>query len=313
MRGADQAPGPIRGDDRTEPSAGPARDDQQQTPARAARRMWTLFEPVHSVTYFSAEARSAFEEAGLRGFWRGYFAGRSAPLGRVPAAPVTASFFTFAPAMVSRALPAVWDLISPDEALAVRQAGAVAALRRLLPGVDVSTAADLIAAAVTGLNCEGRVLAAANAALALPDEPVARIWQCATLLREHRGDGHFATLVAAGLDGCESLALKAASGISRELVQPLRGWTDEEWEAANDRLAKRGLLTTDGLATPDGTAFSASIEDRTDEAAARPWHDLDLAGELIAALTPIAEACAAEMPYPNPIGMRAGRAGVVRR
>jgi len=271
--------------------------------------MWTLFEPVHVVTYFSAEARSTFEEAGLRGFWRGYFAGRSAPLGTVAAAPVTASFFTFAPAMVSRALPAVWELISPDKALSARAAGAVAALRRLLSGADVSIAADLMAAAVADLDCPGRVLAAANEALALPDEPVARMWQCATLLREHRGDGHFATLVAADIDGCESLALQAANGISRELVQPLRGWTDQEWDAAVARLADRGLLTSDGEATPEGTAFRASIEDRTDEAAARPWRDPDLVAKLIAALTPIAEACAAELPHPNPIGLRAGRVG----
>jgi hypothetical protein len=276
--------------------------------ARVARRMWTLFEPVHVVTYFTAEARSAFEHAGLRGFWRGYFAGRSAPLGPASAAPVTASFFTFAPRMVSRALPAVWEMISPDEALAVRQAGAVAALRRVLADADVSIAADLMAAAVANLDCPGRVLAAANAALALPDEPVARMWQCATLLREHRGDAHFATLVAADIDGCESLALQAARGISRELVQPLRGWTDEEWDAAIARLADRGLLGSDGAATPDGTAFSAAIEERTDEAAARPWRDPDLSAKLTSALTPIAEACAAEMPFPNPIGMRAGRA-----
>jgi len=275
---------------------------------RVARRMWTLFEPVHSVTYFTAEARLAFEDAGLRGFWRGYFAGRSAPLGPVSAAPVTASFFTFAPGMVSRALPAIWELISPDEALAVRQAGAVSALRRLLADADVSIAADLMAAAVADIDCPGRVLAGANAVLALPDEPVARMWQCATLLREHRGDGHFATLVAADIDGCESLALQAANGISRELVQPLRGWTDEEWDAAIARLADRGLLTGDGAATPEGTAFSASIEKHTDEAAARPWRDLELVAKLTAELTPISEACAAEMPFPNPIGMRAGRA-----
>src|SRR5256885_422912 len=43
------------------------------------RHMWTLFEPIHDVTYFHPAARAAFEEAGLRGFWRGYFAGRAAP------------------------------------------------------------------------------------------------------------------------------------------------------------------------------------------------------------------------------------------
>jgi len=114
--------------------------------ARAARRMWTLFEPVHVVTYFCAEALSAFTGAGLRGFWRGYFAGRAAPLGRVGPAPVTASFFNFAPSMVARALPGVWELITPEDALAVRSAGAVSALRRLLDGEMRSAIAAAIAA-----------------------------------------------------------------------------------------------------------------------------------------------------------------------
>jgi len=51
----------------------------------AARAMWTMFEPAHDVTYFTPEALQAFTEAGLRGYWRGYFAGRSAPLGAAPA------------------------------------------------------------------------------------------------------------------------------------------------------------------------------------------------------------------------------------
>ena len=109
-----------------------AQTGAEMSASQVARRMWTLFEPIHAMTYFAAEARAAYEEAGLRGFWRGYFAGRSAPLGRASAAPVTASFYTFAPQMVGRALPDVWDLITPDQALAVREAGAVAALSRVL-------------------------------------------------------------------------------------------------------------------------------------------------------------------------------------
>ena len=77
--------------------------------------MWTLFEPIHAVTYFAPQARSAYEKAGLRGFWRGYFAGRAAPLGAAGAAVVTASFFNFAPAFVARAVPGVWEQsFSPD-------------------------------------------------------------------------------------------------------------------------------------------------------------------------------------------------------
>jgi hypothetical protein len=272
--------------------------------SQVARRMWTLFEPVHAVTYFAAEARAAFEAAGLRGFWRGYFAGRSAPLGPVTAAPAAASFYPFAPQMVSRALPAVWDLITPDQALATREEGAVAALNRLLGGVtDAATvAADMLAIAASGLDCSGRVLGGANAALPVPAEPLARLWHAATVLREHRGDGHFAALLAADIDGCESVVLRAGIDLPRTTIQPLRGWTDEQWAAAAGRLTERGLVGSDGAATPSGAALRAEIEATTDVVAARPWRDEEFAADLAEVLYPIALACSAEVPAPNPVG-----------
>src|SRR5271155_1515897 len=158
--------------------------------------MWTLFEPIHAVTYFAPEARAAFEEAGLRGYWRGYFAGRAAPLGPAEAAVGTASFFNFSPAFVGRAVPAVWELITPQDALAARLAGAVAALRVLLAGREAEAAqtADLLWLAIAELDFSGRVLAAANAALPVPDGEsagLARLWPAATLLPELRGGRHF--------------------------------------------------------------------------------------------------------------------------
>ena len=49
------------------------------------------------------------------------------------------------------------------------------------------------------------------------------------------------------------------------------------------------------------------MEDATDRAAARPWARLgaDATAELAAALTPLAKACAAALPYPSPIGVPA--------
>jgi hypothetical protein len=281
--------------------------------ADAARQMWVLAEPVHAVTYFSDEGRAAFAEAGLRGFWRGYFASRAAPLGPVGPAPVIASFFTFAPAMVTRALPAVWDLAGPAEALAARSAGATAALRRLLDeagddlSAQVSQAADGLSAALAGVNCAGRVLAAANAALPVPDEPLARLWQAATVLREHRGDGHFAALVAAGLDGCEATVLRACLDGNREVLQPVRGWTDQEWDQATGALASRGWIAADGSVTPAGRDAHREVEAVTDRAAARPWYQLGPGGtaELAGLLAPIARACRAALPFPNPIGLPA--------
>lgn len=284
--------------------------------------MWSLFEPVHIVSYFAAEPREAFEQAGLRGYWRGYFAGRAAPLGEAPAAAVTAAFFSFAPTMVARAVPGIWTLITPAEALAVRQAGAVAALRRLLGDAGIApalagAAAGRLATVAARLEPGGHVLGAANADLPVPDEPLARLWHAATVLREHRGDGHAAALVAADIDGTEALALRAgldlaaggahsreSGGWTRDQLQPTRGWTDADWDAAVRRLAGRGLLHPDGAATAAGAALYQRIEDATDRAAARPWSALpaEQAAELADLMRPIARACAAVLPFPHPAG-----------
>ncbi|MFF2849374.1 hypothetical protein ACFVT5_24035 [Streptomyces sp. NPDC058001] len=271
------------------------------------RALWTLFEPVHAVTYFAPEAAAAFEGAGLRGFWRGYFAGRAAPFGAVGAPQVTAAFFSFAPSMVARALPSVWELTDPEGALEARRTGARDALRRLLAGLDaeVERAAALLAPYATGLDSAGRVLAGANAALPVPGAPLDLLWHSTTLLREHRGDGHVAALVAAGLDGCETLALRAGTDLPRTELQPYRGWTHEEWDAAAGRLTDRGLLTGDGRATPAGRDLLAGVERATERAAARAWPGLDpeAAAELRSTLAPLARAAARTLRFPNPIGV----------
>jgi hypothetical protein len=151
------------------------------------------------------------------------------------------------------------------------------------------------------------VLAAANMALAAPDEPYGRLWHAATVLREHRGDGHVAALVAAGVGGGESLVLRAGLDIPRQSLQPVRGWTDEQWEQARSRLVARGWLDGAGVITAEGKRRYQEIEDVTDAVAAQPWSGLD-AGS-IALLEPLAAVCAAQMPSPNPIGLSTGSSG----
>ncbi|MER6139720.1 hypothetical protein ABT174_06650 [Streptomyces sparsogenes] len=277
------------------------------SPAATARAMWPLFEPIHAVTYFAPEALAAYEDAGLRGFWRGYFAGRAAPLGPVGPEPVVAAFFGFAPAMVARALPAVWALAAPERALELRRAGATAALSRLLAGYEheVERAAEALAPLAAGLDHAGRVLAAANSSAAFPTHPAGRLWHAATLLREHRGDGHVAALVAAGLDGCETLALRAAVDLPRAELQPYRGWTDEEWEAAERRLLERDLVAPDGSATDAGRDLLRTVEAATDRAAERPWRTLgpEEVARLAGLLRPLAAACNTALRFPNPMGL----------
>jgi hypothetical protein len=281
--------------------------------AHAARSMWTLFEPIHAVTYFAPEARSAYEQAGLRGYWRGYFAGRAAPLGPAGAAVVTASFYTFAPAFVARAIPAVWELITPEQALRTRTAGAVEALGALLGGrePEVAAAAGLLWQAAGELDCAGRVLAAANVALDQGSSALTRLWQAATVLREHRGDGHFAALTAADIDGCEAVALRCRMDLRRESLQPVRGWTDQEWDGALSRLADRGWVGADGELTSAGRDAHVAVEAATDHAAARPWTRLgpEVTADVVKVLTPLALACASVLPYPSPVGVPAPGTG----
>ncbi|WP_371483024.1 hypothetical protein [Kitasatospora sp. NBC_00315] len=275
-----------------------------------ARALWWLFEPVHAVTYFSPEGRAAYEAAGLRGSWRGYFAGRAAPLGAVDAPPVTAAFFSFAPSMVERALPDVWSRATPEAALAARTTGAAAALERLLEHVkpeQIERVTDRLERAAAELDCAGRVLAAANAALPRPEGVLGRLWQATTVMREHRGDGHVAALVGAGLDGCEALVVRCSLDVRRDSMQPYRGWTDEEWDAATERLVERGWLTGRGTITECGRIRHQSLEAATDLAAARVWEGCRRAelDRLVEDLRPISAICRTALPPINPIGLPA--------
>jgi hypothetical protein len=281
-----------------------------------ARRMWRVFEPVHAVTYFAPEVAEAFGACGLKGFWMGYFAGRAAPLGPVEPAVVEATFYNFAPARVRRAIPDAWRFADRHRVLDARVQATVGALRRLLPDTEeaAARAAGLARRVVESLDLDGRPLAAANAELPLPDEPMAALWQLCTVLREHRGDGHVAALVDAELDGCESHVTVAGAGtVPRQVLQGARGWSDEDWEAAAERLRQRGLLDADGVLTEAGRALRASVEATTDRLARRPWEQLgsELTEELHGLLEPMAQALhrAGALPVVNPMGLPAPASG----
>jgi hypothetical protein len=260
-----------------------------------ARRAWFGLEAIHGVVYFAPEAADAFKAIGLKGFWMGYFASRAAPLGVVPADVVEATFFGFAPAMVRRSIPDAWSFADPGAVLDARRTAAGAALRRILGDVDVAEAAALARDAATAAPVSGRTLFAAHRALPWPDEPLLALWHAATLLREHRGDGHVAALVTAGLDGLDAHVLQVLEGgIPRATLQGNRGWSDDEWAASEERLRGRGDLG----------ALKLAVEDATDVAASRPYDDID--GErLCRLLEPLRAAIVAGggIPVPNPMGV----------
>lgn len=259
--------------------------------AISVRRLGTLVESIHAIVYFAPEPQSAYAALGLRGYWRGYFASRAAPLGRAGPELVTALFGGFAPAMVARSLPEVWTVAAPEQVQAARLGGATAALRRLVGAEHTSTiaaAADLTGRCVQSLPLPGRPMAAAQAGLARPGDPLAALWHDCTVLREHRADGHLAAVAVAGLEWPDPHLLQGAQVDVRQ--QEYRGWDDDAWQRAAERTRGRDL---------------GEVEKLTDELSAPAFDPLDAAelNELAELLAPLARLTSGQIPYPNAMAL----------
>jgi hypothetical protein len=276
-------------------------------PESLARRLYELVEPIAVVTYMEEEPTAAVMALGLPGMWDAYFAGRAAPLGRdVPAGVVHALFYSFAPGEVARHLPRVWDLITPEAAIAAREQGSVASLRRILgdlaDGAGVARAADLLIRAGTSAPTEGRALYAALRTVPLPSDPVARLWHGANLLREHRGDGHIAALVSEGVGGTEAHVLHAlAEGMPAEDFGRVSHLPKPQLAAVVEGMRTRGLIGADGWLTEAGRQTKERVESRTDRLAA-PAYDVlepEELDHLIVDLEPLAAVIQAALVPPG--------------
>ncbi len=260
-----------------------------------ARRMFRLVEPIAVVTYQADEPTDALMALGHRNVWDAYFAGRAAPLGLVPAEVVHALFYNFAEGEAARHIPRVWDTAPPEAAIAAREQGSVAALRRILgdlaedPGV--ARAAELATKAATSAPTEGRVMYAAVRTLPLPEEPLTRLWHAANLLREHRGDGHIAALVAEGIGGTEAHVLHALfEGMPAEKFGRIHHLPAAQLAAVVDGMRARGLVDDSRRLTDAGRETKERVESLTDDLAAPAYDILERSelDQLIADLEPLA-------------------------
>ena len=238
-----------------------------------ARTIAKLFGTFHNISYYAPEMK-AFADVGLPEYWRAYMAYRSAPMGRVPASVVESTFYNFAPTHVLAAVPSAWDTTTEDQVLELRDRCIDQALHRALGHVDgdaLLEASDLALTPILACDAGARPLFAAHRELPIPDTPLLRLWFTATLWREHRGDGHNIALASAGIDGVECHVLLAAKGVGEQsIIEKIRGWSLEEWDAAQARLVHRGLLTESGEFTGKGRQLRADIESDTDRLAAQP-------------------------------------------
>ncbi|WP_443678283.1 SCO6745 family protein, partial [Mycolicibacterium gadium] len=139
--------------------------------------------------------------------------------------------------------------------------------------------------------------------------PLAALWHAATLLREHRGDGHIAALVSEGISGRESNVFHVGAGaVPADFIKRSRDYSDEEWDSCVRSLHERGLLTGTGALTDAGRALKEHVETRTDSLSLRALDALDdeSVERLFRALTPITRTVIAggDLPAATPMALR---------
>jgi hypothetical protein len=237
-------------------------------PATAARRLRDSLEPIATIGWWS---RAASESAGALGldFFSAYVWGRAASLGADVAPPVVVSAFgVFEPGMIEGVLTAARATASHPAILEARQAGGTGGLAAATGSIDLSVIETLghrLMAALGGLDGAARPLFSGLRSLPVPADPHGRLWRAAELVREHRGDGHLAACLAAGLDAAEMNVLT-----ERWLDFPLgeysatRGFPTARLDQAAASLRRRGWLDAGHALTPDGRTAREAIERATD-------------------------------------------------
>ena len=255
-------------------------DDAPPVSPRTAHK---YLEPLHTPVYFVPDGREYYEAAGVRGGRRGSFASRSAPLGVVPAEVVIATFYNFAPATVRKAVPSCWEDATPEGVLTARLDVVDASWQRLLGEAVLKSDEMAEAAALAREACsaiagqvEGRPLYAGHVSLPWPEPDHLQLWHASTLLREHRGDGHIAALVLAGLSGLEAAVSSVAYGsaMNEDVQRKTRGYSEEEWAQGKIALRDRGIFDADNAFTELGRRQREDIEAQTDAAASAPYEHL---------------------------------------
>ena len=228
-----------------------------------ARRLRDALEPIATQGWWSPQAGARLDALGVD-FLPGYVWGRAAALGSPTASVVAATFGVFEPGLIAAVYEAGSALVPREDILAARQDGGTASVAAVADPDDCAAVADPLLAVVADLDGLGRPLFSALRALPVPTSPAGRLWRTAELVREHRGDGHLAALVAAGLTAVEANVLTERwLGFGLGEYSATRGFGPPQLGAAVANLQARGWMDGDDL-TDRGRAARVGIEEVTD-------------------------------------------------
>ena len=232
-------------------------------PGTPARRLRDALEPIATQGWWSRSAGERVAALGL-GFFDGYVWGRAAALGTPSPALVVATFGVFDPAMLTAVYEGAVAVASRDDVLEARAAGAAESLESVVPADQAAAVADPLLAALATVDGLGRPLFSALRGLPVPASPHGRLWRAAELVREHRGDGHLAAVVAAGIDMTSiNVITEVWLGFGVGEYSFTRGLGAEQLATAVASLEARGLLAG-GALTPTGRLQREALEGATD-------------------------------------------------
>jgi len=133
---------------------------------------------------------------------------------------------------------------------------------------------------------------AALLALPVPDDVVTRLFHAASLLREHRGDGHIVALMVEGVGRLEAHVLLALGmDMPAKNFGRIHHLPEAQLDAVIEGMRDRGLIGDDGWLSEQGRAVKQRVESLTDDLAAKPYESLEPGelDELIEILEPLAE------------------------
>jgi hypothetical protein len=231
-------------------------------PTTPARRLRDALEPIAAQGFFSD--RDQLQALGLS-FIPGYVWGRAAALGEPSAAVVVAAFGVFEPTFLAAAYEEGRATASRHDVLAARTAGSTKQLQEVLgDDPDVGAVAEVLLGALEGVAGSGRPLFSGLRDTPLPPTVHGRLWRAADLVREHRGDGHLAACIAAGLDPVAMNVLTELwVGYPLGAYTPTRGHSPQAVDEAVARLRRGGFVDGDEL-SPTGLAVRNDIEAATD-------------------------------------------------
>jgi hypothetical protein len=239
----------------------PAGSSEWTSPARSLR---DAIEPIATICFWSEPAYDAYASEGLD-FLQGYVWGRGSVLGEPEGTVVASSFGVFEPGLIVALYDAGRAACPLPRIRAAKENGAVSALRQVLGDRDgVADVVRALRGGIAAADTSGRPMYAGASALPWPDDDLGALWHACTLLREHRGDGHLAACVAAGLTGLEAnLLTEMRVGWEPLAYTTTRGWSPDAMEAAAGRLAGRGLIADNAL-TEAGRQLRDGVEETTD-------------------------------------------------